>query len=181
MPKPLASGLLQFPHVERVLLTYSTTLATPGGRTYRPRACGRERPDGTWEGWLEFLPDDATPILRSERETSQPNLVDLEYWATGVTPVYLEGALERTLTPAPRHANLGAAGPPVSAPVLDPFVAFEKGELHLWTQLRGRSPRYLHQIIRTYRLASDGDSVDAMSTEQLTAFIIAAVRTRPAA
>ena len=166
--------------MDRVLLTYRTTLATPGGRTYRPRACGRERSDGTWEGWLEFLPDDATPIIRSERETSQPNLVDLEYWATGVTPVYLEGALERALAPAPRHANLGA-GPPVSAPVLDPFAAFEKGELHLWTQLRGRSVRYLHQIIRTYGLASDGDAVNGMTTAQLTAFIIAAVRTRLAA
>jgi hypothetical protein len=167
-------------YVDRVLLTYQTTLATAGGRTYRPRACGRARADGTWEGWLEFLPDDATPILRSERETSQPNLMDLEYWATGVTPVYLEGALERALTPAPRHTNL-LTGPPVSAPVLDPFVAFEKGELHLWTQLRGRSPRYLHQIIRKHRLAADGESVDAMSTAQLAAFIIAAVRTRLAA
>ena len=104
-------------------------------------------------------------------------MVDLEYWATGVTPVYLEGALERALTPAPRQANPGA-GPP-SAPVLDPFAAFEKGELHLWTQPRGRSPRYLHQIIRTYRLASaEGGAVDAMTTAQLAAFIIAAVRNR---
>src|SRR5687768_16166999 len=167
--------------MERVLLTYQTTLATPGGRTYRPRACGRQRADGTWQGWLEFLPDDATPIVHSDRETTQPNLVDLEYWATGVTPVYLEGALERALGPAFRHARVGAGGPPVSAPVLDPFAAFERGELHLWTQLRGRSPRYLQQIIRTYRLASDGDSEQPRTTAQLTAFIIAAVRNRLAA
>jgi len=178
----LADGLLLCRLVERVLLTYQTTLATPGGRTYRPRACGRRRSDNTWEGWLEFLPDDATPILRSERETSQPNLVDLEYWATGVTPVYLEGALERVLTPPPRQANHGG-GPPVSAPVIDPFAAFDKGEPHLWTQLRGRSPRYLHQIIRTYGLASaaEAEAVEAMTTAQLAAFIIAAVRTRLAA
>ena len=168
--------------MERVLLTYQTTLATPGGRTYRPRACGRQRADGTWQGWLEFLPDDATPIVHSDRETTQPNLVDLEYWATGVTPVYLEGALERALGPAFRHARVGAGGPPVSAPVLDPFAAFERGELHLWTQLRGRSPRYLQQIIRTYRLASDGrHSEQPRTTAQLTAFIIAAVRNRLAA
>ena len=167
--------------MERVLLTYQTTLATPGGRTYRPRACGRQRSDGTWEGWLEFLPDDATPIVCSERETSQPNLVDLEYWATGVTPVYLEGALERALMPAPRPATAAAVGPPVSAPVLDPFAAFDRGELHLWTQLRGRSPRYLRQIIRTYGLDSEGDAEEPRTTAQLAAFIIAAVRNRLAA
>ena len=167
--------------MERVLLTYRVTLATPSGRTYRPRACGRARSDGTWEGWLEFLPDDATPIVRSGRETSQPNLVDLEYWATGVTPIFLEGALERALVPAFTHAIAGATGPPVSVPVLDPFAAFAKGHLHLWTQLRGRSPRYLQQIIRTYRLASEGDLVEVMTSRDLTEFIIAAVRNRLAA
>lgn len=167
--------------MERVLLTYQATLATPGGRTYRAQACGRDREDGKWEGWLEFLPDDATSIVRTNRETSQPNLVDLEYWATGVTPVYLQGALERALVPAFRPAKLTAAGPPLSAPVLDPFAAFAKGGPHLWAQLRGRSPRYLKQIIRTYKLASESDIVDAMTTAELTAFIIGAVRNRLAA
>ena len=167
--------------MERVLLTYQTTLATPGGHTYRPRACGRDRADGTWEGWLEFVPEDGTSIVRTNRETSQPNFVDLEYWATGVTPVYLEGALARALMPAFRPAKPVAAGPPVSAPVLDPFVAYGKGEPHLWAQLRGRSPRYLQQIIRTYGLAAQGELVDAMTTAELTAFIIGAVRNRLAA
>jgi hypothetical protein len=167
--------------MEQVLLTYRTTLAIPGGRTYRPRAFGRLRSDGTWEGWLEFLPDDPSPIVRSGCETTQPNLVDLEYWATGVTPVYLEGALERALEPAPRNARAGGDGLPVSAPVLDPFAVYGKGELHLWTQLRGRSPRYLQQIVRTYRLASEGDIVETMTSRQLTALIIAAVRNRLAA
>lgn len=167
--------------MERVLLTYQTTLATPGGRTYRPRACGRERPDGMWEGWLEFLPDDGTPAVRSGRETSQPNLVDLEYWATGVTPVYLEGALGRALEPAFRRGQGGAPGLPISAPVLDPFAAFARGEPHLWALLRGRRPRYLQQIIRTYGLASDNDALDALTSTELAAFIIGAVRTRIAA
>src|SRR5688500_10799914 len=136
--------------MERMLLTYQTTLATPDGRTYRARACGRDRADGKWDGWLEFVPDDGTPIVRTNRETSQPNLVDLEYWATGVSAVYLQGALERALVPAFRRAKPAAGGPPVSAPVLDPFSALAKGEPHLWAQLRRRSPRYLHQMIRMY-------------------------------
>ncbi|HUF93799.1 MAG TPA: hypothetical protein VMR23_15590 [Candidatus Limnocylindria bacterium] len=165
----------------RVLLRYQTTLATSGGRTYRPRACGRERPDGMWEGWLEFVPDDGTRAVRSGRETSQPNLVDLEYWATGVTPVHLEGALARARAPAFRRPRGGASGLPVSAPVLDPFAAFARGEPHLWVRLRGRRPRYLQQIIRTYDLASDRAALDALTSVELAAFIIGAVRSRLAA
>ena len=49
-------------------------------------------------GYAEILMNDA---VRSGRETTQPNLTDLEYWAQGLTPVYLEGALRRALEPAP--------------------------------------------------------------------------------
>lgn len=85
--------------VAKVLHTYDPVLDRPGGGSYVARACGRETDGGRWEGWLEFLPDDGSPVLRSRRETTQPNLADLEYWSTGLTRVYLEGALARTLTP----------------------------------------------------------------------------------
>jgi hypothetical protein len=68
----------------------------PEGPTFVARTYGEERPDGTWIGWLEFAPiDDRIPKLRTDRETSQPNKQALEYWATGLEPVYLEGAFER--------------------------------------------------------------------------------------
>ncbi len=64
--------------------------------TYRVLVCGKERPDGTWEGWLEFQPSDAThPVLRTDQETSQPNRAAVEYWASGLEAVYLQGALAR--------------------------------------------------------------------------------------
>jgi hypothetical protein len=67
-----------------------------GNVTYIARILGDERPDGTWEGWIEFHPRDSShPILSTERETSQPNLAALEYWAQGLEPIYLEGALAR--------------------------------------------------------------------------------------
>lgn len=90
-----------------VLLTYKTQLTTPDGRLYTVRACGRQREDLTWEGWLEFVPDDGSDVLRSSRETTQPNLADLEYWVTGLTPVYHakgEDLLRRQLGAlSPRH------------------------------------------------------------------------------
>jgi hypothetical protein len=67
-----------------------------GDITYIVWICGEERIDGTWEGWLEFHPSDASqPTLRTEQETSQPNRAALEYWADGLEPTYLEGALAR--------------------------------------------------------------------------------------
>ena len=82
-----------------VLLTFEKPVAGGDGRTYTARACGRETDGGLWEGWLEFVPENGSPVLRSERETTQPNRTDAEYWATGLTPVYREGALRRTLEP----------------------------------------------------------------------------------
>src|SRR3954467_715189 len=67
------------------------------GVVYRAQAAGAEMPDGLWEGWIEFVPVAGGAPLRSPRETTQPNRVDTVYWATGLTPVYLEGALDRAL------------------------------------------------------------------------------------
>ena len=66
------------------------------GTRYSVRVCGERREDGTWVAWLEFVPvDPSQRPLRTGRETSQPNRAAVEYWATGLEPVYLEGALER--------------------------------------------------------------------------------------
>jgi hypothetical protein len=48
-------------------------------------------------GWLEFVPTSASggPVLRTGQETSQPDREAVEYWAGGLEPVYLEGALGR--------------------------------------------------------------------------------------
>jgi hypothetical protein len=48
-----------------------------------------------WYGWLAFLPFDDRSVLETDRETTQPNRAALEYWARGLEPLYLDGALER--------------------------------------------------------------------------------------
>src|SRR6266478_5070337 len=61
---------------------------------YIARIYAEERTGGTWEGWLEFHPTDKRkPLLRTEEETSQPSRLAIEYWASGLEPIYLEGAL----------------------------------------------------------------------------------------
>ena len=79
-----------------LLQEYSTQVVDSDGTTYDVRSYGEERADGTWSGWIEFRPTDAiNPVLATGQETSQPNRTAIEYWATGLEPVYFEGAFER--------------------------------------------------------------------------------------
>jgi hypothetical protein len=79
-----------------LLQEYTTVVTGPDDTTYTVRSYGEERSDGTWIGWIEFEPDDVNkPKLLTDQETSQPNRVAVEYWATGLESVYFEGAFER--------------------------------------------------------------------------------------
>jgi len=79
-----------------LLQEYATALSGPDDTTYVVRSYGEQRRDGTWIGWLEFQPvDPAKPTLQTNQETSQPNRGAVKYWATGLEPVYFEGAFER--------------------------------------------------------------------------------------
>ncbi len=98
---------------DHLLLDFDRSVTDDEGHWYRARALGAQAEDGLWEGWLEFIPDDGSEPIATPRETVQPNLQDAEYWATGLEPIYLEGALERALdsrrkrlfVPAPRRVR----------------------------------------------------------------------------
>ena len=79
-----------------LILEYSTPIETADGQQFVVRAYGEERRDGTWIGWLEFVSVNGSgTTLRTDRETTQPNRTTLDYWASGLEPVYLEGAFAR--------------------------------------------------------------------------------------
>ena len=79
-----------------LLQEYSVQVEGANGTMYDVRSYGEERADGTWTGWIEFHPvDGGTPVLRTDQETSQPNRTAVEYWSTGLEPLYFEGAFER--------------------------------------------------------------------------------------
>ena len=79
------------------ILEHSVVVVDPDGTAYRATTYGERREDGTWWGWIEFQPREGGPALTTGQETSQPNRDALAYWATGLEPVYLEGALLRAL------------------------------------------------------------------------------------
>lgn len=75
------------------------------GRVLSVLAWGAPREDATvWEGWLTFFASDGA-AWRTPRETVQPNVDALVYWAGGLRPVYLEGALRRARPVAPPEAG----------------------------------------------------------------------------
>jgi len=134
---------------------------------------------------MEFDRADGTPPLRTKRETTQPNLADLEHWATGLTPVYVEGALRRAhpgedvapaRTPGLDTVPIG----PVRGAVLDPFSVYLKGEGQLRRQLAALSRDHLLAIVRAYDL-DEGDAVDALTTTELIPLIVTRVAARRAA
>lgn len=68
------------------------------GNQYRVSIYGEPRTDGTWEAYLEFVSTSGeVAALRTPRETTQPDRRALEYWATGLEPLYLTGAFARAV------------------------------------------------------------------------------------
>jgi len=174
------------------LIEFQTPVQSKDGALYTARACGRETPLGQWEGWLEF--DGPNGTLRTARETTQPNHADLQYWATGLTPVYLEGALDRTLIAPARPATVATPRPPAypgpkperarpastvfssGEAVLDPFSVYEKSPEVLAQELRALRGRHLRQIIRSYVPVDERMiNLEALSDPELAALVIQGV------
>lgn len=78
-----------------LLHTYSDVVRDPEGRGYAASVHARERMDGIWEIWLEFRGLGRDVTLRTPRESEQPNRRSVLYWASGLQPTYLDGALLR--------------------------------------------------------------------------------------
>jgi hypothetical protein len=161
------------------------------GTVYEARACGGPMPGGMWQGWIEFVPVVAGEPVRTPRETTQPNRVDTEYWATGLSAVYLEGALHRALFPvtitppvAPPPPLFSGPAPTSAGPVesgqasvLNPFSVYEKGEPLLRKQLGALSTWHLVNIILAYELSDLGvAALNSMPPRPLIDIIVSGVR-----
>ena len=170
--------------MSETLCQYQTPVRSSTGRLFHARACGAPLDVTVWEGWIEFDPADGGPTIRTSRETTQPNRTDTEYWATGLSAVYLEGALRRALdgpipvsVPIAHPPAYASAAPPISViptdgpavrSVLDPFSVYEKGEALLRRQLAALSAWHLVNIILDYELSE-------LSTEELNTMPAAAL------
>jgi hypothetical protein len=190
-----------------VLVQFESPVSGEDGRAYIARVCGRKAADNMWEGWIEFDPGSGAPVLRTPRETTQPNKPDLEYWATGLTEAYLEGALERAMQPEvpdrrPQAVNsrptydgpappepmematvttgkaTATAAKPTHA-ILNPFEVYAQGEDLLREELGALDEGHLRNILRAHDLVGD-DEMDLLALRRaaLVDMIVAAVRRR---
>jgi hypothetical protein len=177
-----------------VLVAFAEIVTDSNGLGYTAQACGAPRSDGLWEGWVEFTPISGGSPVRSPRETTQPKRTDAIYWATGLSRVYLEGALRRALHPlvvrrarASRAAFSGPA-PKVTVAsrhdvartaILDPFSVFEKGEGLLRQELGALSAWHLANIAAGYGLSTlSDDTLVSLSRSALVDLIVTAVSRR---
>ena len=174
-----------------VLVEFDAAFPGPDGARYAPSACARMTEDGRWEGWIEFTNVDTGAVVRSGRETTQPSRDDTMYWATGLTRVYLEGALDRALAPE-RHLEsvvelepafdgpapmLRTVGRPAARAVLDPFEVYVQGERVLRQELSALDVDHLRGIIRAYGLEG-GVAAQSPVAAVLVEYIVAEVRAR---
>jgi hypothetical protein len=183
----------------RVVRQVREPLTTTDGTFFTVQICGRQRRDGMWEGWIEFDPGDGSAALRTPRETTQPKLSDLEYWAGGIGAVYLAGALDRAVRaeeavepvveipaaptfagPAP-HPSVAAGVMPTPADVVLDLVSVyhTKGEHALRRHLAALNRRHLVDIAVAHALVSPLDvNLTALDDAELIELMVAEVRTR---
>jgi len=177
-----------------LLTTYDEPVVDDSGR-YQARAVGRLAEDGMWEGWLEFERlDGKEPVVVGPVESRQPEAHDLTYWATGLTPIFREGALKRALNPltlrvripqgpsssapAPRVHVVTAGGPPRPQAVLDPMDIGSRNLDQLRSQLGALNRPRLVNIIDAYDLNPAGEDLSWMSDAQLVTFIVTGTEVR---
>lgn len=176
----------------QTLAKFDAPIVDRDGRQYIAQVCGRERDNGQWEAWIEFEDLQSGEVRRSQRETTQPNRKDAVYWATGLTPVYLEGALERILHPSTVKEPLPSPLPHFDGPaphrrprasvsdrepVLDPFSVYEKSPDLLAQELTALRAWHLRQIIRDFALVDERDvRLETMTEPELGSLILQRVR-----
>ena len=176
--------------MSEVLVKFTEQVVDANGNAYEAQASGAVADDGLWEGWIEFHGPYGS--VRTARETEQPNLGDLRYWAQGLTMVYLQGALARALAEpvAPLRPNSnptakfdrsrsdrpGSIGMTVEPrAILDPFKVYGEGEHILRQQLRALSRDQVSNIAAAIGLEPSSAKENRVEIEER---IVVAARSR---
>jgi hypothetical protein len=159
---------------------------------YHARVVGRLAKDGMWEGWMEFVPLDgpSAGALISAVESRQPEREHLKYWASGLSVVYAEGALERARRPPTVRTHV-IETPASEAPaprmfttsprvggtesVLDPFEVGSHSLDILAQELRALGRARLVNMIVAYEMTPRRNDLQQLTDAQLISLIVGSV------
>jgi hypothetical protein len=153
------------------------------GREFYVSVVGEPRPDGEWEGWLEYVPFDDTDVLVTRTETTQSNRPALERWADALTDTYAEGAFSRAVaaTTDPllarivaRRAETTAAAIRATEGLPDPFQLYTLGPERMRARLSALPRVTLLEIIVAFELNPAAKSLAWLNDRQLVTFIVTA-------
>ena len=174
-----------------VLRSFDEPIRDDSGE-YHARVVGRLAKDGMWEGWLEFVPLDgrSADALISAVESRQPERAHLQYWASGLSVVYAEGALQRARRPA-RVRTRAIETPASEAPaprmfttsprvvgtesVLDPFEVGSHSLDILAQELHALGRARLLNMIAAFKMNPRGNDLQQLTDAQLISLIVASV------
>jgi ATP-dependent Clp protease ATP-binding subunit ClpA len=84
-----------------LIRTYPNVVLETDGSVFACASYAKQRADGRCEGRIVFFPLHGGSAVATDRETTQPRRASLEYWADGLTPTFLQGALSRALRHGP--------------------------------------------------------------------------------
>lgn len=175
--------------MSEVLRSFDEPILDNSGE-YHARVVGRLADDGMWEGWLEFVPLAGGKALISPVESRQPEREHLEYWASGLSVVYAEGALLRTRRPTTirtRVIETPASESPAprivttsprfggTKPILDPFEVGSHSLDILHQELRALGRARLLNMIAAYEMNPRGHDLQQLTDTQLIKRIVVAV------
>lgn len=180
--------------MSEVIVQFTEPIVSEAGVRYVGRVVGERQEQGTWFGWIEFLQLGGGVAITTDRETTQSDRDDLEYWASGLSSEYLEGALKRALSRhfGPRPEKPAVIPPPQaqspitsrsaapsrrSGAVIDPFAVYEQGEGVLIRELGALDGDHLRNIVRAFDL-NDGRMLATATDGELVTLIVSGVRAR---
>jgi len=178
-----------------ILRTFDEPVRDQSG-SYYARVVGRLAADRMWEGWLEFISEDATQPepLTTAIESRQPERDHLEYWASGLTPVYAEGALSRARRPVTVRTRIIeeplSDRPAVKSAtrivrevadqpsILNPFDVGSRSLDVLAQELGALGRGRLLRMVAVYELNPGHVDLSRMTDSQLIRFIVTGVQAR---
>ena len=166
--------------MSELLLHIDQPVVDADGRAFVARVWAREDDIGRWMAWLEFEALDGAARLRTDGETAQPTRRDLDYWVTGISRAYLEGALARAHESGTRGRGDVAVSlaDPSERPreMFDPFATYAQGEGVLRAELRAMGADHLRNIAAAFAISSPETSATLNAAELAEEIVLAARR-----